>query len=102
MWSIFYEVVANIVFFLGFMFLRRKEVSIGATVLLFLILIPLIAIKGTADIYTVQWAERGAAADKADVANAKWQERLKKLSPLRVCPIVPGEASPYPSCIGKT
>ena len=61
-----------------------------------------IAIKGTSDFYTVQWAERGAVADKADVNNAKWLERLQKLAPLRVCPIVPGEAPPYPSCVGKS
>lgn len=60
-----------------------------------------IAIKGSADLYTVQWAERGAPADKADVGNAKWLERLQKLAPLRVCAIVPGEAAPYPSCVGK-
>jgi hypothetical protein len=61
----------------------------------------IIAIKGTADLYTVQWSERGKPADKADVGNAKWAERLQKLAPLRVCPIVPGEAAPYPSCVGK-
>ena len=60
-----------------------------------------IAIKGIADIYTVQWSERGKPADKADVGNAKWLERLQKLAPLRVCAIVPGEAPPYPSCVGK-
>jgi hypothetical protein len=49
----------------------------------------------------VQWSERGAAAEKADVANAKWMDRLQKLAPLRVCAIVPGEAPPYPSCVGK-
>jgi hypothetical protein len=37
----------------------------------------------------------------ADVGNAKWLERLQKLSPLRLCAIVPGEAAPYPSCLGK-
>lgn len=62
----------------------------------------IIAIKGSADMYTVQWAERGKPADKADVGNARWLERLQKLSPLRVCPIVPGEAAPYPSCVGKS
>lgn len=61
----------------------------------------IIAIKGSADLYTVQWAERGKPADKADVGNAKWAERLQKLAPLRVCPIVAGEAAPYPSCVGK-
>jgi hypothetical protein len=61
----------------------------------------IIAIQGSADLYTVQWAERGAVADKADVNNAKWLERLQKLAPLRVCPIIPGEAPPYPSCVGR-
>ena len=61
----------------------------------------IIAIKGTTDVYTLQWAERGAAADKAEVENAKWQDRLKRLSPIRLCPIIPGEAPPYPSCVGK-
>jgi hypothetical protein len=61
----------------------------------------IISIKGSADLYTVQWSERGKPADKADVNNAKWAERLQKLAPLRVCPIVPGEAPPYPSCVGK-
>jgi hypothetical protein len=60
-----------------------------------------VAIKGSADIYSVQWAERGAPAGKADVENAKWQERLRQLAPLRVCAIVPGEKAPYPSCLGK-
>lgn len=61
----------------------------------------IVAIKGSADIYTVQWAERGAPSPKADVENAKWQERLRQLGPLRVCAIVPGEKAPYPSCLGK-
>jgi len=61
----------------------------------------IVAIKGSADLYTVQWSERGKPADKADVGNAKWVERLQKLSPLRLCAIVPGEAAPYPSCVGK-
>jgi hypothetical protein len=36
------------------------------------------AIRGSADIYTVQWAERGAPSAKADVEAAKWQDRLKR------------------------
>lgn len=61
----------------------------------------IVAIKGSADMYTVQWAERGAPAGKADVENAKWQERLRQLGPPRVCAIVSGERPPYPSCLGK-
>jgi len=62
----------------------------------------LVAVKGSSDMYTLQWAERGAASDKANVGDGKWQDRLKQLLPIRVCPIVPGEAPPYPSCVGKS
>ena len=54
----------------------------------------IIAVKGSADYYTIQWAERApSAADKPAIDEAKWQERLSKLKPIRFCPIVPGEAS---------
>jgi hypothetical protein len=26
---------------------------------------------------------------------------LRQLQPIRLCPIVPGEAAPYPSCVSK-
>ena len=58
-------------------------------------------IRGSADYYTIQWAERGAATAQPPVADARWAERLSALQPIAVCPIVPGEAAPYPSCIGK-
>ena len=63
----------------------------------------LIVIKGASDYYTIQWAERGAAS-KTPIAfdNAKWLERLKSLAPVRLCPIVPGERAPYPSCANRT
>ena len=61
----------------------------------------IVAIKGSADIYSVQWAERGTSVGKADVDNTKWQQRLKQLGPIRLCAIVPGEKAPYPSCVGK-
>jgi len=60
-----------------------------------------IAVKGSADYYTLQWAERGPASGKPVIDEAKWQERLRQLQPIRLCPIVPGEAAPYPSCVGK-
>lgn len=59
----------------------------------------LIVIKGESDYYTIQWAERGEASKtpiKFD--NAKWVDRFKSLTPIRLCPIVPGEKAPYPSC----
>ena len=61
----------------------------------------IVAVKGSADYYTIQWAERApSSADKPAIDEAKWQERLSKLKPIRFCPIVPGEAMPYPSCVG--
>ena len=62
----------------------------------------LTVIKGDKDYYTIQWAERGDASEipiKFD--NAKWTDRLKKLMPIKLCPIVPGEAAPYPSCVDR-
>jgi hypothetical protein len=58
-------------------------------------------VRGTADYYTVQWAERGAATKLPPIDDIRWTERLHTLQPISVCAIVPGEAAPYPSCIGK-
>lgn len=63
----------------------------------------LIVIKGESDYYTIQWAERGKASKtpiKFD--NAKWVDRFKRLTPIKLCPIVPGERAPYPSCTNRT
>ena len=62
----------------------------------------LIAIKGTLDYYTIQWAERGEAADQPPVDDEKWSARLRELRPIDFCPIVAGEAAPYPSCVNKS
>ena len=61
----------------------------------------IVAVKGSTDYYTLQWAERTPASGKPIIDEAKWLERLHQLQPLRLCPIVPGEAAPYPSCINK-
>ena len=62
----------------------------------------IIAIKGNADFYTIQWAERGPdAPQKVDLNDPKWMGRLSKLRPLVVCPIVPGEKPPFPSCANQ-
>ena len=62
----------------------------------------LVSIKGASDYYTLQWAERGPPqAQPADLNDAKWQDRLKKLGPIKICPRVPGEAPPYVSCAGS-
>lgn len=59
----------------------------------------ILAIKGAKDVYTLQWAERGAPSDKALNINPEiWKQRLGALSPVRLCQKQPGEKPPYPSC----
>lgn len=55
---------------------------------------------GAEDIYTLQWAERGAAsATFIAFEGGVWLDRLALLqSRAMVCDIVPGEEPPYPSC----
>jgi hypothetical protein len=62
----------------------------------------LLGIKGTADYYTLQWAERGAPSDKPmNLPAAYWTARLSKLYPIKLCAIVPGERAPYSSCVNR-
>jgi hypothetical protein len=61
----------------------------------------IIAVRGSADVYTIQWAERAAGAAKPAIDDAKWRDRLSKLNPIMFCAILPGEAAPYPSCANK-
>lgn len=63
----------------------------------------IVAVKGSADYYTIQWAERApSSADRPGIDEAKWQERWSKLQPIRFCPIVPGEAMPYQAASART
>ncbi len=62
----------------------------------------IIAVKGENDYYTIQWAERGAASAKPiDFEEKKWKNRFYKLRPIKLCPIIAGEAAPYLSCVDK-
>lgn len=62
----------------------------------------MLAFKGSADYYTIQWAERGAdSARPLTVDTAYWSKRIAQLAPIRLCPIVPGEPAPYVSCVGR-
>lgn len=61
----------------------------------------LITLKGATDYYTIQWAERGPESDEPPVNEERWEARLHDLSPIDLCPIMPGEAAPYPSCVNK-
>jgi hypothetical protein len=60
----------------------------------------ILAIKGAADYYTIQWAQRAPASRQVlAIDKAGWEKRLAQLGPIRLCPIVPGEKAPYPSCV---
>ena len=62
----------------------------------------LIGLKGSDDYYTIQWAERGpASSEPAAIDDQKWLDRLKALNPIRLCPRLPGEPAPYPSCLNQ-
>ena len=62
----------------------------------------IVSIKGTQDYYTIQWAEIGPASSQPlTFDEAKWGNRLEKMKPMKVCPIVPGEPGPYPSCLNR-
>ena len=62
----------------------------------------IVVVRGSTDAYTIQWAERTASQPSgAAIDEAKWQERLHALMPIRFCPIVAGEAAPYPSCLQR-
>jgi len=59
----------------------------------------LIVVEGVKDYYTIQWAERGDASElPLKFESAKWTGRFKKLLPIKLCSLLPGEAAPYPSC----
>ena len=58
-----------------------------------------LVIKGTSEVYTVQWAERGTAQDEPlDVNPVVWRQRADALALTRICDKVSGEVAPYPSC----
>jgi hypothetical protein len=62
----------------------------------------MLTIKGSSDYYTLQWTERGQdSARPPPVDVAYWTKQLARLNPIRLCPIVPGEAAPYRSCAGR-
>jgi hypothetical protein len=52
----------------------------------------IVGIKGSADIYTIQWAERGQPSNRPLTLDpAVWAERFKQLEPIRVCEHGPNE-----------
>jgi hypothetical protein len=62
----------------------------------------LLAVKGSADYYTIQWAERTQQSPQPPVLDpAKWLARLKLLNPIKLCARMPNEPAPYPSCLNQ-
>jgi hypothetical protein len=59
----------------------------------------MLSVKGANDYYALQWTERGHdSAQPPPIDVAYWTRQLARLTPIRLCPIVPGEAAPYTSC----
>ena len=59
-------------------------------------------IKGQSDYYTIQWAERAAPSNEPITLDVPtWAAKLKLMSPIKLCPIVPGEQAPFRSCVGQ-
>jgi len=62
----------------------------------------LLAVKGSADYYTIQWAERTQQSSKPPVLDrAKWLARVRQLNPIKLCSRIPNEPAPYASCINQ-
>jgi hypothetical protein len=63
----------------------------------------LVAIKGAADYYTLQWAERGPARSQPiAIVDSEWITRLERLKPIIICSKKPGEKAPYPTCLNQS
>jgi hypothetical protein len=59
----------------------------------------MVAIRGSDDFYALQWTEHGPDSAHPLALDSKyWSARLAQLGPVQLCPIVPGEGPPYPSC----
>jgi hypothetical protein len=59
----------------------------------------IVGIKGSADIYTIQWAQRGQASNRPLTLDpAVWADRFKQLEPIRVCEHGPNEVQ---SCAAR-
>jgi hypothetical protein len=62
----------------------------------------ILALKGAADYYTLQWVRRGPDSHRPLTLDVDyWKKQFDRLRPIKLCPIVPGEAPPYVSCLGK-
>jgi len=59
-----------------------------------------ILVKGESNYYSVQWTEKGEASKTPlKLERAKWEDRFKQLTPIKLYPIIPGEKSSDPACV---
>ena len=62
----------------------------------------MLTLKGSNDYYTLQWTERGRdSAQPVAIDVGYWTKQLARLNPIKLCPIVAGEAAPYQSCVRR-
>jgi|HubBroStandDraft_1064217.scaffolds.fasta_scaffold131886_2 hypothetical protein len=63
----------------------------------------ILAVKGSADYYALQWARHGADSHQPPTLDVGyWKKEFDRLRPIKLCPIVAGEPPPYVSCSGKS
>jgi hypothetical protein len=59
----------------------------------------MLAIRGSADLYTLQWTERGAqSARPPAIDTGYWTRQLARLQPIRLCPLASGAVPPNSGC----
>jgi hypothetical protein len=59
----------------------------------------MLAIRGSVDLYTLQWTERGAqSARPPPIDTGYWTRQLARLQPIRLCPLAAGATQPSPGC----
>lgn len=59
-----------------------------------------VTIVGERDVYTLQWSEIGPpSTTPLAIDAARWQDRLARIAPIRLCDVEPFEAPPFPSCL---
>ena len=62
----------------------------------------MLTLKGSNDYYTLQWTERGRdSGQPVAIDVGYWTKQLARLNPIKLCPIVAGEAAPYQSCVRR-
>src|SRR5262249_35355776 len=60
----------------------------------------ILAIRGAADLYTLQWTERGAQSSRPPAIDTTyWTRQLARLQPIRLCPLASGTTPSNALCV---